>query len=69
MAYNNYKTIYIENSFTAGLVVGSLRSHLASSGSGELTVKGMNDGSIVVEVATYNTAVMSYVEDMLSAFV
>lgn len=69
MAYNNYKTIYIENTFAAGLVVGSLRSHLAGNGSGELTVKGMCDGSIVVEVATYNSAVMSYVEDMLAAFV
>ena len=69
MAYNNYKTIYIENTFSAGLIVGSLRSHLAANDSGELTVKGMCDGSIVVEVATYNSAVMSYVEDMLAAYV
>lgn len=69
MAYNNYKTLYIENTFSAGLVVGSLRSHLAANDSGELTVKGMSDGSIVIEVATYNSLVMSYVEDMLAAYV
>ena len=69
MAYNNYKTIYIENTFAAGQVVGSLRSHLAGNGSGELTIKGMCDGYVVVEVATYNPAVMSYVKDMLAPFV
>ena len=69
MAYNYYRTIYIQNSFSAGLAIGTLRSHLVSNGAGCLTV-GLTVGDYVeVEICTYNSAVMAYAEDQLAAFV
>ena len=53
----------------AGVAVGSLRSHLAGQGSGEVNYKLVEDGYIEVEIATYNPAVMSYAKDRLAAYV
>lgn len=64
-----YKTIIVEATFESGLVLGSLRSHLAGNGSGELNAKKFSDGYAEVEVAVYNPLVMSYVEDKLAAYV
>lgn len=69
MAYNYFRTLYIEDTFSAGLAVGSLRAHLAANNSGGLTVKRAAGGLIEVEIATYNPLVMSYAEDMLAAYV
>ena len=69
MAYNHYRTIYIQASFSAGLAIGTLRSHLVSNGSGGLTVGPVKDGYVEVEICTYNSAVMAYAEDQLAAFV
>lgn len=69
MAYNYYKTIIVEATFEAGLVLGGLRSHLAANGSGELNAKKFSDGYAEVEIATYNPLVMSYAEDKLAPFV
>lgn len=69
MAYNHYRTIYIQASFSAGLAIGTLRSHLVSNGSGNLFVKTLEDGYVEVEICTYNSAVMAYAEDQLAAFV
>ena len=69
MAYNCYSTFYIEASFAAGLVVGSLRSHLARNNAGELQIRELEDGTVEVEVSTYNPAVMSFVKDKLADFV
>lgn len=69
MPYNYYKTIYIHNSFEAGVAVGSLRSHLAHQGAGEANYKRTGDGYIEVEIATYNSQIMSYAEDRLAAYV
>ena len=69
MPYNYYKTIYIHNTFEAGVAVGSLRSHLAGQGSGEANYKLIEGGYVEVEIATYNSLIMSYAEDRLAAFV
>lgn len=69
MPYNYYKTVYIQNTFEAGVAVGSLRSHLAHQGAGEANCKQTEDGYIEVEIATYNPLVMSYAEDRLADFV
>lgn len=69
MPYNYYKTVYIQNTFEAGVAVGSLRSHLAGQGSGEVSYKRMEGGYIEVEIATYNSQIMSYAEDRLAAYV
>jgi hypothetical protein len=69
MSYNYYKTVYIQNTFEAGVAVGSLRSHLAHQGAGEANYKQTGDGYIEVEIATYNPLVMSYAEDKLADFV
>lgn len=69
MPYNFYKTIYIQNTFEAGVAVGSLRSHLAGQGSGEANYKLAENGYIEVEIATYNPLIMSYAEDRLAAYV
>ena len=69
MHYNLYKTIYVENTFAAGVAVGSLRSHLAGQGSGELNVLATCGDTVEVQIATYNSLVMSYAEDRLADFV
>ena len=69
MPYNYHKTVYIQNTFEAGVAVGSLRSHLAHQGAGEANYKRIEGGYIEVEIATYNSLVMSYAEDRLAAFV
>lgn len=69
MPYNCYKTIYVQNTFEAGVAVGSLRSHLAGQGSGEANYKLVEGGYIEVEIATYNPLIMSYAEDRLAAYV
>ena len=69
MAYNNYKTVYVENSFAAGVAVGSLRAQLAGQHAGELNIITNRDDKIEVEIATYNPLIMSYAENMLAAYV
>ena len=69
MPYNYYRTVYVQNTFEAGVAVGSLRSHLAKQGSGEANYKLVEGGYIEVEIATYNPAVMSYAKDRLAAYV
>ena len=69
MAYNHYRTIYIQESFSAGLAIGALRSHLVSNGAGCLTVGLAVDGYVEIEVCTYSHLVMSWAEDQLAAFV
>lgn len=69
MPYNYYKTVYVKKTFEAGVAVGSLRSHLAHEGAGEAKYKQTGDGYIEVEIATYNSQIMSYAEDRLAAYV
>lgn len=64
-----YKTIIIENTFKAGVAVGSLRSFLAGQGAGELNVTDSNEDYVEVEIAVHNPAVMSYAKDRLADFV
>lgn len=64
-----YKTIYVERTFEAGVVVGSLRAFLAHAGAGELNVSGDLSDKMEVEVAVHNPLTMSYVEDKLAAYV
>jgi hypothetical protein len=63
-----FKSLYIAETFEAGLAVGSLRSFLASNCAGELRVVKRN-GSIEVELMVHNPLVMSYCEEKLAAFV
>ena len=69
MHYNYYKRIYIENTFAAGLAVGSLRSHLAGQGAGELNIIDATSDHVEIEIATYSPLVMDYAEDRLAAYV
>lgn len=64
-----YKTIVIENTFKAGVAVGSLRSHFAGQGCGEINVVDSNENYVEVEVAVHNPLIMSYAEDCLAAYV
>jgi hypothetical protein len=64
-----YKTIIVENTFKAGVAVGSLRSHLAGQGSGEVNIVDSNDNYVEVEIAVYNPLIMGYAEDRLADFV
>ena len=64
-----YKSFIIENSFEAGVAVGSLRSFLAGQGAGELNVVASGEGCVEVEITTYNPLTMSYAEDRLADFV
>lgn len=68
MAYNCYKTVYVEKTFAAGRAVGSLTAFLAHQGAGELTIRELDD-CMEVEIAVYNPAIMSYAEDRLADFV
>lgn len=68
MAYNCYKTVYVEKTFAAGVAVGSLRAFLAHQGAGELTIRELDD-CMEVEIAVYNPAIMSYAQDRLADFV
>lgn len=65
----NYKTIIIENTFEAGVAVGSLRAFLVGQGAGELNIVASGEGCVEVEIATHNPLTMSYAEDRLAAFV
>ena len=64
-----YKTVIIENTFEAGVAVGSLRSFLAGQGAGELNIVARGEGCVEVEIAVHNPLTMSYVEDRLADFV
>lgn len=64
-----YRTLYIQNTFKAGVEVGSLRAYLAREGAGELNVIANHGNVQEVEVMTYNPLTMSYVEDRLAPFV
>lgn len=64
-----YKTIIIENCFSAGLVVGRLRSFLTSNEAGYIHIKGLGEGCVYLECSARNPAVMSFVEDQLAEFV
>ena len=64
-----YKTLYIQNTFKAGVEVGSLRAHLAREGAGELNVIADHGDTQEVEIMTYNPLTMSYAEDRLAPFV
>lgn len=64
-----YKTFYIENTFLAGVAIGSLRSLLANQLAGAIEVKNIEGETVEVEAMSYNPLVMSYIEDKLAEFV
>lgn len=64
-----YKTIIVENTFEAGVAVGSLRSHFAGQGCGEVNVVASGEGCVEVEISAYNPLIISYAEDRLADFV
>lgn len=64
-----YRTVIIEDSFAAGLAVGSARAFLSGNGAGELSIKGIGEGCVYVEFSAYNPLVIGYIEDMLAEFV
>ena len=69
MAYNYFRTVYIENTFSAGLAVGSLRSFLAGQNVGNISVGRAEGDHVEIEICTYESVVMSYAEDKLAPFV
>lgn len=64
-----YKTIIIENTFEAGVAVGSLRSHFAGQDCGEVNIVNSSENFVEVEIAVYNPLIMAYAEDKLADFV
>ena len=64
-----FKTIYVDRTFEAGVVVGSLTAFLSHAEAGELIVSGDLSDKMEVEIRVFNPLVMSYVEDKLAAFV
>lgn len=64
-----YKTLYVQNTFEAGVEIGSLRSRLAGEGAGELNIVADHGDTKEVEIMTYNPLIMSYTEDRLAPFV
>ena len=64
-----YKTVIVENTFKAGVAVGSLRSHFAGQGCGEVNVVDSNESYVKVEISAHNPLTMSYAEDRLAAYV
>lgn len=64
-----YKTIIVENTFEAGIAVGSLRAFLAGQGAGELNIISTGEPGVVVEISAHNPLIMSYAEDRLADFV
>lgn len=63
-----YKTFVIKGTFEAGVVVGSVRSFLARSEAGELTVLDKGLSVALVEVQVYNPLVMDYVAENLAPY-
>lgn len=64
-----YKVITVENTFAAGVAVGSLRNFLAHSSAGELNIVKETGDSIEVEIHVLNPLIMSWAEKQLAAFV
>ena len=64
-----YKTIELDKSFECGVALGSIRTHLAGQGSGELNIIQVQRATVTVEISVYNPLVMSYIEDRLADFV
>lgn len=64
-----YSTVYVENTFAAGLAIGSLRAFLVGQGAGELTIVDELGEYVEVEIACYTHLVMAYAEEKLADFV
>jgi hypothetical protein len=64
-----YKTIYVDRTFEAGVVVGSLRAFLAHAAAGELIVSGDLSDKMEVEIRVFNPRILAYAEDKLAAYV
>lgn len=64
-----YKTIIIENTFKAGVAVGSLRSHFASQGCGEVNIVDSDENYVAIEIVACGPLIMSYAERKLADFV
>lgn len=64
-----HKTITVENTFAAGVAVGSLRNFLANLSVGELNIAKEADGYIEIEIQAPNPLIMSWAEKQLAAFV
>ena len=64
-----YKTVIIENTFKAGVAVGSLSSHFAGNGCGEVHIVDSNENYVKVEIAAYSPLIMTYAEARLADFV
>ena len=64
-----YKTVIIENTFKAGVAVGSLRSHFASRECGEVKITDLSEDCVTVEIAAYSPLIMAYAEARLADFV
>jgi hypothetical protein len=64
----NYKTVYVQKTFDAGVAVGSLKSFLAHANAGELVVTEL-DGVMQVELYIHNPLAVGWAEAQLAAFV
>ena len=69
MNYSCIRNLVIDNTFEAGMVVGSLRSFLAGQSAGEIQIVATTDAIVTIEIYTYSAQVMAYVEDKLAPFV
>lgn len=64
-----YKTVYVQNTFEAGVAVGSLRAFLAGQDAGELIIVRELGENVEVEIACHTHLVMAYAEEKLADFV
>lgn len=63
------RTFVLEKTFEAGIAVQMVRSTLARSDAGELTISKIKAEAVEVEVNVHNPLWMSWVEDHFADFV
>lgn len=63
------RTFILEKNFESGIAVQMVRSTLARSDAGELTITKVGSETVEVEVNVHNPLWMSWVEDHFADFV
>lgn len=64
-----YRTICIDNTFKAGMAVGSLRALAAGQGFGSVEVIGIGEKTVTVDLAANSSLIMAFMEDQLAEYV
>lgn len=64
-----YKTFILDKTFESGMAVQKVRSYLAANGAGEAILRQDYHSCVEVEVQTFNSLVMAWVENQFADFV